>query len=367
MKITLLPALLTLATALTAADHAAIVRSEFLYEKAPFPECHASTIVETSPGRLVAAFFGGTKEKNPDVCIWVTHRERNGWSTPVEVANGVQPGGKPRVPTWNPVLFQPKSGPLLLFYKVGPSPQTWWGELRTSTDGGRTWSAARRLPDGIYGPIKNKPVQLPDGTLLCPTSDETDERPSKWRVYFERTTDLGQTWTKTEFFNDGLEIGAIQPSVLFLGGERLQAVGRTRQGKVFSIASPDLGRTWGKMTLTSLPNPDAGTDAVTLADGRHLLVYNHNIKRTADYAKSLPSTEKELADSRSDKGRNPLNVALSTNGTDWRPVLAIVDEPGAKEGFGYPAVIQTRDGLVHITYTWKREKIRHVVLDPKKL
>ena len=319
---------------------AAVVKSEFIYERAPFPSCHASTIVEPTPGHLVAAWFGGTAEKNPDVGIWVSRHDGAGWSTPVEVANGVQATG-PRVPTWNPVLFQPRTGPLLLFYKVGPSPQTWWGELRTSADGGRIWSAARRLPVGIYGPIKNKPVQLADGTILCPTSDETDEKPSKWRVYFERTSDLGQTWSKTEFFNDGLEVGAIQPSVLFLGGEKLQAVGRTRQGRVFTISSPDNGRTWGKMTLTTLPNPSAGTDALTLADGRQLLVYNHT-----------------------PRGRTPLNVALSKDGVTWQPQLELETDPGE---YSYPAVIQAADGLVHLTYTWKRQKIRHVVLDPKKL
>lgn len=329
-----------LAPVLHSAAPTAIIRSEFIYERAPFPSCHASTIVETTPGKLVASWFGGTAEKNPDVGIWVSRHEGAGWSVPIEVANGVRADG-PRVPTWNPVLFQPTSGPLLLFYKVGPSPQTWWGELRTSSDGGRTWSAARRLPDGIYGPIKNKPVQLPDGTLLCPTSDETNERPSKWRVYFERTTDLGATWTKTEFFNDGIEVGAIQPSVLFLGGDKLQAVGRTRQGKVFTISSPDLGRSWGKMSLTSLPNPSSGTDAVTLADGRHVIVYNNT-----------------------PKGRTPLSVAISRDGLEWKHVLDLETAPGE---YSYPAVIQSSDGRVHITYTWKREKIRHVVLDPKRL
>ena len=333
-------ALFVIATAACAAGHSAILRSEFIYEQAPFPSCHASTIVEVTPGKLVAAWFGGTAEKNPDVGIWVSHNDGKGWSAPIEVANGVQAAG-PRVPTWNPVLFQPRTGPLMLFYKVGPTPQTWWGELRTSADGGRTWGPAQKLPNGIYGPIKNKPVQLADGTILCPTSDETDEKPSKWRVYFERTSDLGATWSKTEFFNDGLEIGAIQPSILFLGGEKIQAVGRTRQGKVFTISSPDLGRTWGKMALTSLPNPSSGTDAVTLADGRQLLVYNHT-----------------------PKGRTPLNVAISKDGAAWQSVVELETEPGE---YSYPAVIQTSDGLVHVTYTWKRQKIRRVVLDPKKL
>jgi len=81
------------------------VRSEFIFEHAPFPSAHASTIVETRDG-LVAAWFGGTRERDPDVGIWVSRRDAAGWSTPVEVANGVQPNGT-RHPCWNPVLFQP--------------------------------------------------------------------------------------------------------------------------------------------------------------------------------------------------------------------------------------------------------------------
>ena len=322
---------------------AAPVMREFIYEKASYPSCHASTIVESGQGGLVAAWFGGTAEKNPDVGIWLSHYEaaKKAWTPGVEVANGVQADGK-RHPTWNPVLFQPQGKvPLMLFYKVGPSPQTWWGELRTSSDGGRTWSAARRLPAGIYGPIKNKPVQLADGTILSPTSDETDERPSKWRVYFERSIDGGATWAKTPFLNDGLTVGAIQPSVLFLGGDKLQAVGRTRQGKVFTVSSENSGKSWGEMSLLPLANPNSGTDAVTLKDGRHLIVYNPVAR-----------------------GRTPLNVALSRDGREWQDVVTLEDQPGE---YSYPAIIQTSDGRVHITYTWKRQRIRHAVIDPAKL
>src|SRR5580765_4127838 len=92
-----------------------VVRSEFIFERAPFPSAHASTIAETRDG-LVAAWFGGTKERDPDVGIWVSRHDGTRWSAPVEVANGVQPDGT-RHPCWNPVLFQPSSGPLLLFYK----------------------------------------------------------------------------------------------------------------------------------------------------------------------------------------------------------------------------------------------------------
>lgn len=312
------------------------LKSEFIYDTAPFPSCHATTIVEPAGGGLVAAWFGGTAEGKPDVGIWSSRFADEKWTVPVEVASGVQDDGT-RHPCWNPVLFQPKRGPLLLFYKVGPSPSKWWGMLRNSTDGGRTWSDARRLPDGILGPIKNKPVQLANGDILCPTSSEN----VGWRVHFERSSDGGATWSKTDPVNDGKEIAAIQPSILFPGGGKLLAIGRTKQARIFRVSSENGGLSWGGMSLTELPNPNSGTDAVTLREGRHLLVYNHTAK-----------------------GRTPLNLAVSGDGVTWAAALALETEPGE---YSYPAIIQTGDGLVHITYTWKRQRVRHVIIDPAKL
>ncbi len=327
-----------------AAEPDGILSRAFVYETAPFPSCHASTMAEGKAG-LVMAWFGGEYEKHPSVGIWSARLVEGKWTAPVEVANGNQPDGK-RLPCWNPVLFQPRAkdggeAPLLLFYKVGPDPETWWGMLRTSTDGGVTWSEARRLPQGILGPIKNKPVQLPNGDILSPTSTETPTNPSDWRVHFELSSDMGQTWTRSQPAASNPEINAIQPSILFHSDGKLQAVGRSRSGKVFETWSSDAGKTWSALTLTALPNPNSGTDAVTTKDGRHLIVYNHT-----------------------PKGRSPLNVAVSADGKDWKPVLVLENEPGE---YSYPAIIQTKDGLIHISYTWKRQRIQHVTVDPAKL
>jgi predicted neuraminidase len=318
-----------------------LIHAGFVYETAPFPSAHASTIVETKDG-LVAAFFGGTRERAPDVGIWVSRQEGGAWKAPVEVATGVQPDGT-RLPCWNPVLFEMPDRTLSLFYKIGPSPQTWWGMVRSSRDNGRTWSEPRRLPDGILGPIKNKPVRLPDGTLISPASTESAERPSAWRLQFERSSDGGATWTvaRPPAPAEGTAIDAIQPSILIHTGGRLQAVGRTRSRHVFETWSSDGGRTWTPVSLTTLPNPSSGTDAVTLRDGRHLLVYNHT-----------------------SKGRSPLNVAVSRDGKVWEAALVLEAEPGE---YSYPAVIQSSDGRVHITYTWKRLRVKHVVVDPAQL
>ena len=320
----------------------AVLKSEFIYEIAPTPACHASTIVETKSG-LVAAWFGGPYEKHPEVGIWLSRHEAGRWGKPTEVANGVQPDGH-RHPTWNPVLFQPTGEPLMLFYKAGPNPEKWWGMLMTSKDDGKTWSAPRRLPEGILGPIKNKPVQLGrKGGLLCPTSTED----GGWRVHFERTDDLGKTWHRIGPVN-AERIGAIQPAILRHSDGRLQAIGRTQQDRVFTVESTDGGNSWGTMSLLDLPNPNSGVDAVTLADGRHLLVYNHAGRTKGKW----------------DAGREVLNVAVSTDGKAWQAALVLEKEAGQE--FSYPAVIQTADGLAHITYTWKRKRIRHIVVDPAK-
>ena len=314
---------------------------EFIFDTAPFASAHASTIAEAGDG-LIAAWFGGTREGANDVGIWAARRVGGRWTPPVEVATGVQSDGT-RFPTWNPVLFELRKGELALFYKVGPSPREWWGMVRTSRDAGRTWSEARRLPNATLGPIKNKPVRLEDGTILAGSSTETPQTPSAWRVHFERSPDNGNTWeiVRPSAQSDGPSIDAIQPSILTHAGGRLQAVGRTRSGRLFETWSNDRGRTWSPLTLMALPNPSAGTDAVTLRDGRHLLVYNHT-----------------------PKGRTPLNVAISRDGKTWQGVHVL--ESGEGE-YSYPAVIQTSDGMVHITYTWKRQRIKHVVIDPSKV
>jgi predicted neuraminidase len=319
-----------------------IITDEFLYEKAPFPSCHSATIAETPTG-LVAAYFGGTKERHPDVEIYISRKVNGIWLAPVSVANGIQ-NDKLRLPTWNPVLYQVLGGDLLLFYKIGPKPSEWWGMMRTSKDGGITWSDAKKLPDGYIGPVKNKPVLLSNGNLFCPSSKEGDG----WKVHFEVTKDNGQNWrTIGPIAGGGLD--AIQPSILNHGKGKLQILARSKNRALVESWSSDNGETWSPLAKTSLPNNNSGTDAVTMKDGRHVLVYNH-VLPPGDLAKGP---------------RTPLNVAISKDGKEWYAALILEDSPISQ--YSYPAVIQTADGMLHFIYTWRREKIKHVVVDPSKL
>src|SRR6185369_11952797 len=108
-------------------------------------------------------------------------------------------------------LFRSPKGPLTLFYKVGPSPSQWWGMTTTSTDGGKSWGTPRRLAEGVLGPIKNKPVVLPDGGWIAGSSTEGS---GGWQVHFEVSRDEGQTWRIIGPIGKGAGLNAIQPSIL---------------------------------------------------------------------------------------------------------------------------------------------------------
>jgi predicted neuraminidase len=308
------------------------LQAEFIFTDAPFASAHASTIAETAHG-LIAAWFGGPYESHPEVGIWLARRHEDGrWSAPVEIVRGHDRWGR-RSACWNPVLFQPRAGPLLLFYKVGPSPRRWWGMMMRSGDGGQSWSAPARLPRGVLGPIKNKPVELADGALLCPSSTES----LVWRCHLERTPDQGRSWQRLPALRASRTGGSIQPSILRYPDGAMQILCRSRKGAITICWSQD-GVRWDRMLPLDLPNPDSGIDAVMLDDGRALLVYNHTRQ-----------------------GRSPLNLALSSDGQRWQPSVVLEDWPGE---YSYPAVIQSRDRRIHVTYTWQRRRIRHVVLDP---
>lgn len=316
----------------------ALVTTEFIYQQqdVTFPSCHASTIVETPEG-LIASWFGGTEEKNPDVCIYAASKVNGTWSKPVLVADGIHEGK--RYPCWNPVLFKKDNGEFVLYYKVGPDPRSWWGLYKTSKDNGKTWSPATKIPDNLLGPIKNKPVRLPDGKILYPTSFET---PEKWNIYLEISDQNLKEWQKITIDNNNLN--AIQPSVLNYKDGKLQLLCRSKNKNINESWSKDNGQTWSPLAPTQLPNNNSGIDAVTLSDGRQMLVFNPIVK-----------------------GRNELAAAISKDGIRWNAAVLLENDPDPDSEFSYPAVIQSKDGLIHVTYTWNRKLIKHVVIDPSML
>lgn len=315
------------------------ISEQLVFNNPPFKNCHASTIVETKSGDILIACFGGLHEGSKDVGIWLSRVTGKGVTAPVQIADGIV-NDTLRYPCWNPVLFSEKSGRMILFYKVGPNPREWWGMFKVSEDGGKTWSGAHRLPQGIIGPVKNKPVELANGELLCPSSVEYSN--GKWRVFIERTDESLKNWSSIPV-DTSSNFDVIQPSIIFFGGQKLGVLCRSKQGKVISAKSGDNGARWSGLFKTNLPNPNSGTDAVTLKSGKQLIVYN-------------PDTPgKDWSD-----GRAVLHVAASEDGEHWVDVMTL--EQHLKGEYSYPAIIQTRDNLIHITYTYDRQNIKHVVL-----
>ncbi|MCR5130332.1 MAG: family 78 glycoside hydrolase catalytic domain [Prevotella sp.] len=336
---------------------------EFIYDSAPFPSCHASTIVELQNGDLLAAWFGGKYEGHPDVKIWSSRKKKgsNEWSAPVVIADGtfqpesdlariagIEDEDKGRKACYNPVLYQMPDGEIWLFYKIGRFVQDWTGWYVRSSDNGFTWSQKEPLPEGFLGPVKNKPV-LMGRRLLCPSSTEK----GGWKIHFEVYDLDTHQWSRIgpieaeqseKTYQQGTlsPIGCIQPSILKLADGRLQVLCRSQNGRLATSFSSDKGLTWTPVSLTSLPNNNSGTDAVTLKDGRHLLVYNPTATQPGEHRAP----------------RTPLCVAISDDGLSWRHLLTLEDSPISE--YSYPAIIQGSNGDVYITYTWRRERIKFV-------
>ena len=317
-----------------------------------FPSSHASTVVELTDGRIMSAWFGGSAEGKADVAIWSSTRDRDGWTKPVEL---VREAG---IACYNPVLFYTRDGRLWMYYKFGPSPSTWSAGRIVSTDNGKTWSTPEHLPAGLLGPIRAKPLVLKDGTIVSGTSFESYRT---WAVWIERSTDSGATWAKIGPIVPPIDLdvkgldgpvpadvpgstdwkfiqGIIQPSVVQLKGKHLRLYARStaKTARVTVADSQDSGMTWTQAHPLDVPNPNSGIDAVTLKDGRVVLIYNNTTS-----------------------GRTPLNLAISGDAEHFVPFRTLEDAPGE---YSYPALVQAANGDLLMTYTWNRKSIKFVRL-----
>lgn len=309
-----------------------------LFGVTPFRTCHAATVLETADG-LLAAWFAGRNEGASDTAIWLARWERATaqWSRPEPLAADPEEARTPRMPRWNPVLAR-LGGPgaeIALFYRVGPHPHHWWSLMARSTDEGRHFAPATRLPAGMLGPIKNKPIRREDGVLLCPSSDES----AGWTAHvemFDPSAPEETAWRRTASMNDPEAVGAIQPTLLSWPAGRVQALCRTDERFVGVAWSMDRGESWSRVESLGLVNPNSAIDAVTLADGRAVMAANDNPHQ-----------------------RSPLTLFVSDDGLDWRPALTLA--AGVAE-FSYPSVIQTGDGRIHVVFTARRRTIQHAVV-----
>lgn len=326
-------------------------KQEFIMEEErEFNSSHASTLLELEGGEILAAWFGGSWEKGPDVAIWVSRRTQKGWESPRKAAD------VRGVAMWNPVLFRKKDGTIILFYKVGAFISEWQTWYMESSDEGITFTAPKELVPsdvGGRGPVKNKPIRLHNGTVLAPASLEGE----LWDSFVDISEDDCLTWEKSSLVplkrtcfdiqmvdrpydkKDIYGKGVIQPSLWEDKNGDVHMLLRSTSSRIFKSDSEDGGRTWCTAYDTGLPNNNSGIDLDRLNDGRLILVYNPR--------ENLPGYYKGP--------RTPLAVAVSDdNGETFTPLCVLEEKRG---NYCYPAVICNKKNEVMITYTWNRERI----------
>lgn len=318
------------------------VIEEFI-EPAPLqPEVHASTLVEAAPGVWFATWFAGSKEGNVDVTIWGAKRTATGWEAAREIVKGVGPSGEP-VPAYNPVLFAPAAGRLALVHSAGWEGKPWTPYLQWSTDEGATWSSPARLPAKVRGPDRNQPIRLASGDWLHPSTRAGG-------VHVEISDAAMERWEVRPKLQDPAQLRALQPTLLDHGGGKIQMLCRTYRRELATAWSHDHGRTWSELASLGITLANSAIDATRLPDGRFVLVYNPS---------GPPPNERAWGE------RHPITVAISTDGVTWRKVVDL-ETAAIRDGYAYPCVVVGSDGLVHLTYTWGRKRIRYVVLDPSR-
>ncbi|MBN2048021.1 MAG: exo-alpha-sialidase [Anaerolineaceae bacterium] len=366
------------------------MRTTFIFESSPeIPSCHASSICELPNGDLLAAWYAGSRESAPDSFIMGARKPAGAvdWETPQVWVNVHQhAAGNPRV------FF----GPDGLVWLIAPINYGRWCNggtrlyLKRSADFGRRWTDLEIFWDAPRILGKNKPIALKSGVWLAPVEHEG------WgTVDFLRSSDEGSSWQLISVPDEGVYLD--QPTVIQRADGSLLALMRSREGMVFQTESTDDGMSWSIAAPTLLKNSNVGIDMVRLNDGRLLLVYTPMaLGKNGDLIKARIhgevvfcrwAPELILAADPRERGRliaqyrvenqsqtlrehewgvrTPLSIAVSADeGKTWERTLDLETDPGE---FSYPAVIQSTNGEIHITYTWQRTKIREKVLLPDEL
>lgn len=327
-------------------EREAIFRQSWVTPAGHTASAHSSMVCTLPSGDLLAVWYGGSREGAADVALFTSRLALGAsqWSAPErtvdramaedELARRVKKVG-------NAVIFPDRSGTLWMVY-VSVTVGGWSGSalnVKTSRDEGRTWSDSRRLTLNpflnISSLVRNKPIYASDGRIGLP-------------IYHELAVAFPQMLWLTPGEDGGVgdyrirnlaaSPGLIQPTLVPLEDDRVLMLLRDRSSgrRMHTAYSSDNGWTWTDAAATGLPNPDSAVDGLRLRDGRILLVYNH-----------------------AESGRENLRLAVSADeGHSWQPGRVI--EAAAHKEYSYPCLTEDERGRIHLTYTWQRERIKHV-------
>ncbi len=305
-----------------------LLEENFPFQATPdFPSCHASTLAELPDGNIICAWYAGAYEGSPDSAILSTKyiKGEKRWTSPKVIAD------TPGLPEGNPVLFLDLKNTLWLFFVTmfGRGWETCKVKYQRSFDGGESWEEPIVLKEELGWMTRNKPLIISKGDIILPMYDERD-----WTSFFLISEDEGMNWKPTPKLS--APIGLIQPALVEQEGDLIAFMRCGGSGgNIWRTVSKDGGRNWTPPHPTSLPNPNSGIDAIEIAGGV-LLAFNN-----------------------SPRWRTPLSLAYSKDkGENWEVLLDVEKEEGE---FSYPCLLKGRDGLLHLTYTYKRIAIKHCI------
>ncbi len=317
-------------------------------EACPTPSVHGANLIETRDG-LLATWFGGAREGATDVALWgadYSAQSRN-WSAPHRIIGAAETQaalGRHIKTVGNSVLARDDNGGLWLYY-VSVSVGGWAGSALNamhSSDEGKTWDEPRRLITSPFFNIstlnKSAPLHYSDGSIALPVYHEFIGKFAE----LLRVDSSGQVLDKARITHGR---HSIQPALLPLSEYQVLALMRDTgpaPGHVLSSRSFDAGSHWLADRKLPLPNPDSAVAGLRRPDGSLLLVFN-------DVA----------------AGRNSLALAVSRDdGLNWQ-IVRHFEQSKESEEFSYPYLIRSRDGNMHLLYTWNRKRIRHVVFNDR--
>jgi predicted neuraminidase len=316
------------------------------------PSVHSATAVELSDGRIRAFWYGGSREGAKDVAIYsALFDSSSGEWSPQEVVTTREATARDLAryvkKLGNPVAFHDRRR-LWLFY-VSVSLGGWSGSavnFRISEDEGATWSAARRLTTSPFlnvGTLVRGPaVRFEDGSIGLPVYHELLGKFGE----LLRISAEGEVLDKIRLSHGR---SSLQPVIVPLSPDH--AVGFLRSSgsspkRVLATVTEDGGRTWSDPAPTQLPNPDAAVGALRTSVGEILLAFND-----------------------SEQDRSTLKLAVSRDGGKTFDLVHAVSPPaseGPTQELAYPWLLETKDGSLHLLYSWNRERIVHVRYPPRE-
>ncbi len=315
-------------------------------------QVHVASITAFKDGQLAAVWYGGKHEGSKDTlvflstCSWKQGKE-NHWTKPRGIV-GRRSAGKQLKryikKVGNPLIFTDSRDRLWLLY-VTVSFGGWSGSalnVQVSEDRGETWSPTHRLTlspfFNVSTLVRNCPVFLTDGRIGIPIYHECLGIFSEmlWISRDESDGSFDYVKTRMTWGNEFL-----QPAVAPIGPRRAIVLYRNHQpGSEIKMAeTTDRGISWSRPTAINLPNPAAGLNAVTLWNNRVLLAYNDSLENRENLSLALwePQTKK------------------------WRRIAVLENTKNGE--FSYPYMTKTKNGTIHLVYTWQRKRIKHVVFN----